>query len=133
MVTKFKPTHLLNSGTLAELDHKFFYRRYEKEYGVFHVENGHAVLHPMDAAKEIPKTIKVSPYEEPEPLRVAPELGSMYWVIDHLSEDGVREITWEGDSIDHNLLAAGEVRASKEDAIAAHQARQKARGFERIV
>ena len=128
-MTIFKPTHRLQNGAEVELEHSFICRRNGVKHGLFHFMVGIYECHPMYYATELPKTIQVAAHEEPEPLRVAPEIGTVYWAVDSMEEDGVGSITWNDDEIDHLLLATGEARATKEDALAARAARQKARGF----
>ena len=128
-MTTFKPTHKLDSGHLAELEHEFEGREYDGQYGLFYLVCGSAIVRPMCAATELPKTIQVAAHEEPEPLRVAPEVGSTYWIIHVWANSAVASFTWNGDTTDHQALAAGEAYATQEDAIAAYAARRKARGF----
>lgn len=128
-MSQFKPTHRLGSGELVELEHKFIYRFGGSEYGLFHFKGGIYGCYPMSYATELPKVIQVAAHEEPEPLRVAPEMQSTYWFIDPAALEGVRCFEWLNDDLDHRILAAGDAYSTKEDAIAALAARQKARGF----
>lgn len=125
----FKPTHRFKGGELLELEHVFTQRNSGVECGLFHLENGSYVSFQMDYVKKLPKTIHVATHEEPEPLRVAPEVGSTYWILSSMAEEGALDLKWTGDKTDRRILAAGEARATKEDALAARAARQKARGF----
>lgn len=125
----FKPTHRLQDGTLLELEHKFFSRLEGLDMGLFHVRDGAIWLQRMDCVIELPKVIQVSSYEEPEPLLVPPEKGTTYWVVDATKENGIDWLLWSNDATDLRLLAAGEVRATAEDAHSTWEARQKARGF----
>ena len=128
-MTTFKPTHRLNTGELVELEHKFINRMYRAECGLFHFENGsYNTLH-MDHVTELHKTIKVFAHEEPEPLRVAPEVGNGYWVNTCDTDSGTYIRRWEGNKLDRRILAQGKAYATQEDALAADAARQKARGF----
>ena len=128
-MTTFKPTHRLCSGHLAELEHTFTLRQTGRVCGLFFLELGGASIYQMDSVTELPKTIQVAAHEEPEPLRVAPEMGAEYWVVDSMEKNGVRMVFWDGDAPDRLILAAGDAYATKEDALAARAARQKARGF----
>lgn len=128
MTNTFNPTHTI-ADVLAELIYTFPSRVRDEAVGVFCFSDGSASLYPMRAAIELPQVIQVTAYEEPEPLRVAPEVGSTYWFIDYLTLEGVRCLAWADDNLDHRILLAGEARATKEDALAARAARQKARGF----
>ena len=128
-MTTFKPTHRLDSDDLAELEHEFDSRVYDGRYGLFYMVDGSSLVHPMSNATALPKTIQVAAHEEPGPLRVAPEMGAEYWVVDSMEKNGVRMVFWDGDAPDRLILAAGDAYATKEDALAARAARQKARGF----
>lgn len=125
----FKPTHMIPSGVFLQLEHKFFSRLEGSNMGLFHTREGAIWLNRMDCVTELPKVLQVSSYEEPEPLRVAPEVGSTYWIIHVWANSAVASFTWNGDTTDHQALAAGEAYATQEDAIAAYAARRKARGF----
>ena len=128
-MTTFKPTHKLDSGHLAELEHEFEGRVYDGRYGLFYMVDGSSLVHPMSNATALPKMIQVSSYEEPEPLRAAPEVGMGYWVITCDTDSGTYIRRWEGNKLDRRILAQGKAYATQEDALAADAARQKARGF----
>jgi len=128
-MTTFKPTHRLCSGHLAELEHTFTLRQTGRVCGLFFLELGGASIYQMDSVTELPKVIQVSAHEEPEPLRVAPAVGTEYWRIDVTSKNRVRMCEWRNSVTGRQVLAAGDAYATKEDALAADAARQKARGF----
>ena len=128
-MTTFKPTHRFNTGELAELEHVFIRRISGAECGLFHFEQGGLAIYPMSYATELPKAIQVAAHEEPEPLRVAPEMGMGYWVITCDTDSGTYIRRWEGNKFDRRILAQGKAYATQQDAIAADAARQKARGF----
>ena len=129
MSMEFNPTHKLVTGTPVELEHVFVHRNYKEEYGLFHFEGGGSAMYPMSNVTELPKVIQVSAHEEPEPLRVAPAVGTEYWRIDVTSKNRVRMCEWRNSVTGRQVLAAGDAYATKEDALAADAARQKARGF----
>ena len=128
-MTTFKPTHRLCSGHLAELEHTFTLRQTGRVCGLFFLELGGASIYQMDSVTELPKVLQVAAHEEPEPLLVAPAVGTEYWVISDLYEEGVCDVRWEDDKTDRRILAQGKAYATRQDAIAADAARQKARGF----
>lgn len=128
-MTAFKPTHRLQSGAPVELEHRFDDRTNGVEWGLFYLERGVHFCCAMVAVTELPKVIQVAAHEEPEPLRVAPAVGTEYWVISDLYEEGVCDVRWEDDKTDRRILAQGKAYATRQDAIAADAARQKARGF----
>ena len=128
-MTTFKPTHRLCSGHLAELEHTFTLRQTGRVCGLFFLELGGASIYQMDSVTELPKVLQVAAHEEPEPLLVAPAVGTEYWVISDLYEEGVCDVRWEDDKADRRILAQGKAYATRQDAIAADAARQKARGF----
>ena len=129
MSTKFNPTHRLDTGTLVELEHSFVYRFNGNERGLFHHLDGSYSLYPMSSVTELLKVLQVAAHEEPEPLRVAPDVGTEYWRIDVTSKNRVRMCQWLDSVTGRRVLAAGDAYATKEDALAADAARQKARGF----
>ena len=90
---------------------------------------GAADCYPMSYATELPKVLQVAAHEEPEPLLVEPAVGTEYWVISGFDEEGVCDVRWEDDKADRRILAQGKSYATRQDAIAADAARQKARGF----
>ena len=129
IMTTFKPTHRFNTGELLELEHAFIHRVSGVECGLFHFKGGTYGTFRMDHVTELPKTIQVAAHEEPEPLRVAPAVGTEYWRIDVTSKNRVRMCEWRNSVTGRQVLAAGDAYATKEDALAADAARQKARGF----
>ena len=112
-----------------ELEHAFIHRVSGVECGLFHFKGGTYGTFRMDHVTELPKTIQVAAHEEPEPLRVAPDMGTGYWVITCDTDSGTYIRRWEGNKLDRRILAQGKAYATQEDAIAADAARQKARGF----
>ena len=86
-------------------------------------------MYPMFQATELPKVLQVAAHEEPEPLRVAPEVGNWYWVNTCDTDIGTYIRRWEGNKLDRRILAQGKAYATQEYALAADAARQKARGF----
>ena len=128
-MTAFKPTHRLQNGAEVELEYSFICRHNGCKHGLFHFMGGSYDCYPMSYATELPKVLQVAAHEEPGPLLVAPAVGTEYWVVSQQYEGGLFKLRWLNDETDRRLLAAGEVRATKEDALAARAARQKARGF----
>ena len=128
-MTTFKPTHRLNTGELVELEHKFINRMYRAECGLFHFDGGHCGTFQMDHVTELPKVLQVAEHQEPEPLRVAPDVGSTYWILSSMAEEGALDLKWTGDKADRRILAQGKAYATRQDALAADMTRQKARGF----
>lgn len=64
-----------------------------------------------------PKTITIDGKEYAAPLRVAPEIGTKYWVCNFNFTTGFESwsVSWEGDSDDNCLLEKRHVFATKED------------------
>lgn len=58
----------------------------------------------------------------PEPLREAPEVGSIFYTPAPLSEELTSMCGWYGDDVDYRLLKRGLCFVTKEDAIAAAKA-----------
>lgn len=67
-MSRFKPTHRLDSDDLAELEHEFDSRVYDGRYGLFYMVDGSSLVHPMSNATALPKVLQVAAHEEPEPL-----------------------------------------------------------------
>lgn len=68
-----------------------------------------------------PATITINGIEVPEPMREAPDMGSLYWLVTNLSDDPV-ELPWLDDMDDRKWLAAGLIHATQEAAEANRQA-----------
>ena len=64
----------------------------------------------------------------PEPLRGAPEVGSIFYAPAPLSEGLTSMSGWYGDDVDYRLLKRGLCFATKEDAIAAAKAMMPVKG-----
>lgn len=65
-----------------------------------------------------PSTIMIAGIEVPEPLRVAPEKDTTYFVADPASDDLFYAETWDCDSIDIRYLRRGQCHATEDAAIA---------------
>ena len=128
-MTAFKPTHRLQNGAEVELEYSFICRHNGCKHGLFHFMGGSYGCYQMSYATELLKVLQVAAHEEPGPLLVAPAVGTEYWVISDLYEEGVCGVRWEDDKTDRRILAQGKAYATRQDAIAADAARQKARGF----
>lgn len=66
-----------------------------------------------------PKTIRIGEYDVPEPMRVAPEPDTAYYVPSFMSKHWVTDYLWEGDSADMLFLASGLAHTTR-DAAEAH-------------
>lgn len=62
-----------------------------------------------------PRTIRIGKYDVPEPMREAPVVGSVFYVVNTADERPL-EVTWHGDEYDFYILAAGMIHANKRDA-----------------
>ncbi len=61
-----------------------------------------------------PKMIKCGGLEFPEPMQVAPEIDTRYWLATML--DGVFEYRWKNDSFDQKVLSLGICHLTEEAA-----------------
>jgi len=62
-----------------------------------------------------PKTIRIGEMEVPEPMRVAPAVGTHYWIVS-VSEEFSYWSTWAGDKSDFYCLERGLCQSTKEAA-----------------
>lgn len=64
-----------------------------------------------------PRTIRIGNYDVPEPLRVAPEIGTVYYYPYLVGGKGLNgEMAWDGDKYDSETLKKGKVHLTKEAA-----------------
>lgn len=63
-----------------------------------------------------PRTIRIGEFDVPEPLRVAPTVGSLYWSIHFGNDAGIGSFKWNGDRFDQNVLIQGVAHLKREDA-----------------
>ena len=70
----------------------FFYYLSEPRHGDFRI---------------VPKTIKIGDVDVPEPMRIAPEVGTKYWYISFYDVGGVSACFWCGSKTDNQLLKLG--------------------------
>jgi len=61
------------------------------------------------------KTIRIGDYDVPEPMRVAPEIGSDYFFVS-IDYVAVRKMDWQNDSSDERWLKNGLIQATNEGA-----------------
>lgn len=66
-----------------------------------------------DSIRVKPKTIRIGEFDVPEPLRVAPEIGTEYWVMDLREAFGS---FWEDHALDFDRLSQGRIHLSEESA-----------------
>ena len=68
----------------------------------------HAVANEWPVEYRIaPKTIKIGDVDVPEPMQVAPALGTKYWFIDFYGAKIVAPFFWNADTTDNRLLKFG--------------------------
>jgi hypothetical protein len=65
-----------------------------------------------------PRTIRIGERDVPEPMRIAPAIGSKYWCVRLIATAGVAPESWDGGTWDCDLLARGLCHTTKEAAIA---------------
>ena len=63
-----------------------------------------------------PRTININGFEVPEPLRVAPEIGTPYFLVDINIESRIDKIFWGNDKSDERWLSRGLIHLTKEAA-----------------
>ena len=54
-----------------------------------------------------PKTICIGDMDVPEPMRVAPAVGTPYWCMNFYSEEMAASISWKNEESYHRLLKLG--------------------------
>ena len=64
-----------------------------------------------------PRTIRIGDMEVPEPMRVAPNVGDVYWVVDLMAQELCTELAWNGADPERRWLSNGTCHATKEAAI----------------
>lgn len=74
--------------------------------------------HKDDEYRRKPRTITINGREVPEPMREAPERGSVYYVVEVATGKMTRSDTWRGDDYDKRWLSRGLCHSTKEAAIA---------------
>ena len=63
-----------------------------------------------------PKTIMIGDVEVPEPMRVAPERRTVYWLVNIANENVVASQKWDDDQADQRWLKAGICQATEQGA-----------------
>ena len=63
-----------------------------------------------------PRTININGFEVPEPLRVAPKLGTVYYMPWLPSETLITGICWANDEYDNRMLSRGLVHLTEKAA-----------------
>ena len=61
------------------------------------------------------RTIRIGEHDVPEPMREAPEVGSVFYVVNTADKQPL-EMTWYGEEYDFYILSAGMIHANKRDA-----------------
>ena len=64
-----------------------------------------------------PQTIKIGEHEFPMPMREAPALGAVYWLVEPVNSDVASETQWVNDSLDRLWLQRGLCHATREAAL----------------
>ena len=64
-----------------------------------------------------PRTIRIGDMEVPEPMRVAPNVGDVYWVVGLMAQELCTELAWNGADPERRWLSIGVCHATKEAAI----------------
>lgn len=62
------------------------------------------------------KTIRIGKYDVPEPLRVKPKIGEIYYIVRFSVVNDVYRFSWINDNIDNKLLSKGVVHLTREAA-----------------
>ena len=65
-----------------------------------------------------PRTIRIGKYDVAEPMKEAPSIGSLYFVLSTVTDDGINTYRWDGGSSDKNAISNG-TWSKKEDALLA--------------
>ena len=62
-----------------------------------------------------PRTIRIGEYDVPEPMREAPVVGSVFYVVS-TADRQPSDMIWNGEEYDFYLLSCGMIHANKRDA-----------------
>lgn len=71
---------------------------------------------PPDRYRIKPRTIRIGEFDVPEPLRVAPAVGALYWAVQFANDAGTGEYEWADDEVDSALLGRGMCHPTREAA-----------------
>ena len=63
-----------------------------------------------------PRTIRIGDMEEPEPMRVAPNVGDVYWVVQPAGNASCFHQSWAGNFVEMDWLRKGLMHSSSEAA-----------------
>ena len=63
-----------------------------------------------------PRTIRIGEYDVPEPMREAPEVGSVYFISDPTRERFVCAYMWKDDAVDARYLSRNITHSTQEAA-----------------
>lgn len=77
-----------------------------------------------------PKTIRIGDMEVPEPMKTAPEYGTVYWFPSFPYSETADNFAWSGDDVDNRMLQRGLCHATQEAAEAHAKALIKVSGGE---
>lgn len=82
------------------------------------------------AYRRKPKTIRIGDMEVPEPMKTAPEYGTVYWFPSFHCSEVADNCSWAGDDIDNRLFQRGFCHATLKAAEAHAKALIKVSGGE---
>ncbi len=71
--------------------------------------------HKLEYRRKV-KTIRIGEYDVPEPLRVRPNVGETYHFVSFKRDSNVHSYSWQGDSIDDEILSKGIIHLTHEAA-----------------
>lgn len=116
MSCKHAANALIYAQKMAEMDEPWKlweYRNYKEWQQCW----GHPYWYDDTEYRQIPKTISINGIEVPEPMRDKPEIGTVYYVVDAVEEDGTCERLWADDIWDNWMFNRGQIHLTRENCI----------------
>lgn len=90
--------------------------------GIWNPMHNHPAWVTLTQYRRKPKTIRIGDMEVPEPMKTAPEYGTVYWFPSFRHSKPANNFAWSGDEGDNRMLQRGFCHATKEAAEAHAQA-----------
>lgn len=91
---------------------------YEEADKAWFTVDGSPLWHTEIQYRRKPRTITINGREVPEPMREAPDVGNLYYVVIVSAESVVSNHKWQNDQFDKKWLSRGLIHSTKEAAIA---------------
>ena len=110
---------MLYAQDAAETDTPWDRWDYKGRVRWINVQGGmHPQWYPDAEYRRKPKTIRIGERDVPEPMRVAPAMGSTYYIVDYSYAEHNAYHHWQNDEYDNIMLQSGLCHATEKAAIA---------------